>query len=598
MLYPTLTKTRKVYDLGGMWNFTQESYDVTDGLLSAKEVMVVPTSFNDVLVEKERRTFIGDSWYERVVDIPFVSDQEELVLRFGSVTHRATVYVNGEKVGEHTGGFTPFEIVVPEHHLQATTFRLSVCVNNELNFASLPVGNYLEIPQEDGSIKKKVIENFDFFNYAGIHRPVKLVVRPKKHIQDITISYEVDGENETATVHVCTDVVGEGTVRITILNEEREVVAVAENDTAVIEHVKLWAPLNSYLYTCRVELTNDSMGDVYEEPFGIRTVKVENGQFLINGKPFYFKGFGKHEDTYINGRGLNEAANLMDLNLAKKIGANSFRTSHYPYSEEMMRLADRMGIVVLDEVPAVGLFQNFTAALDLVGKQPEKKNTWDIMETKQAHEQVIQELVQRDKNHACVVMWVVANEPASQEPGARAYFEPLIQQFRQLDAQNRPVTLVNIMMATPQLDEVMDLLDVICLNRYYGWYVAHGDLETARKGLKAELLEWQGKYPDKPIIMTEYGADTIPGYHSNFEVPYTEEFQTAFYKMYHEVFDEVEHFVGEHVWNFADFETNASTIIRVKGNHKGLFSRDREPKQVVQLFKERWTAIPEFDYKQ
>src|SRR5699024_3247191 len=104
--------------------------------------------------------------------------------------------------------------------------------------------------------------------------------------------------------------------------------------------------------------------DTYREPFGIRSVKVANGQFLINDKPFYFKGFGKHEDTYYSGRGLNEPANVLDFNLIKWIGGNSFRTSHYPYSEEMMRLADEQGIVVIDETTAVGVHLNFDMVLN------------------------------------------------------------------------------------------------------------------------------------------------------------------------------------------------------------------------------------------
>lgn len=131
------------------------------------------------------------------------------------------------------------------------------------------------------------------------------------------------------------------------------------------------------------------------------------------------------------------------------------------------------------------------------------------MKTKEAHEQAICELVQRDKNHPSVVMWVVANEPASHEEGAHEYFEPLVALYKALDPQQRPVTLVNLLLATPDRDKVMDLVDVICLNRYYAWYVDHGDLAKGEVGLRQELLEWQKKFPNKPILMTEYGADTL-----------------------------------------------------------------------------------------
>lgn len=594
MLYPILTKTRKIYDLGGLWQFKLGDHNPQE-LLASDELMVVPTSFNDVVVDKDKRNYIGDFWYERFVDVPDLAADEELVLRFGSVTHNATVYVNGQALGQHKGGFTPFEVLVPETHYQDNQIKVSVCANNILDYTSLPVGNYSEETQEDGSIKKIVKENFDFFNYAGIHRPVKLMVRPKCHISDITITSDLSEDMTSALVEVSVETsAAVDEVKVTIFDEEHKLVAQAIDGKARLDKVRLWEVLDAYLYTAHVEIIVDgNVVDSYDEPFGIRSITVEKGQFLLNGKPVYFKGFGKHEDTFINGRGLNEAANLMDMNLLKELGANSFRTSHYPYSEEMMRLADRMGILVIDEVPAVGLFQNFTASLDL---SPKDNGTWSVMKTKEAHEQAIRELVKRDKNHPSVVMWVVANEPASHEEGAHEYFEPLIALYKALDPQQRPVTLVNLLLATPDRDKVMDLVDVISLNRYYAWYVDHGDLTKGEVGLRQELLEWQSKFPEKPILMTEYGADTLPGLHSMWDIPYTEEFQCRFYEMSHRVFDEIPNLVGEQVWNFADFETNLM-IFRIQGNHKGLFSRNRQPKHVVGLFKERWNTIPHYNYK-
>ena len=597
MLYPIQTKTRSVYSLNGIWKFKQGNNDVHT-LLDTDEVMVVPSSFNDLVVDKDKRRFVGDNWYELMVALPVVADDEELVVRFGSVTHQAKVYADGHLIGEHKGGFTPFEYLIPSSLYDAEQFRLTVCANNELNYTTLPVGNYSEEVDENGQIVKTVKENFDFFNYAGIQRTVHLYKRPKNRIEDIVIRTELNQDLTQAVVNVDVKTVGQyDSIRMSILDQEGQEVGLLENGQMVIEHPRLWEVLDAYLYTAKVELFDgENLLDTYSEQFGIRSVAVENGQFFINGKPFYFKGFGKHEDTFINGRGFNEAANLMDLNLLKDIGANSFRTSHYPYSEEMMRLADRLGIIVLDEVPAVGLFQLFNAALNLTGDSEEAKNTWEVMQTKEAHELVIDELIARDKNHPSVVMWVVANEPAGHEKGAHAYFEPLIQRMRDRDPSKRPVTLVNIMTATPDKDEVMDLVDVICLNRYYGWYVAHGDLNAAEKGLRQELETWQKLYPDKPIMITEYGADTLPGLHSMWDIPYTEEFQVDYYDMNHRVFDSIPNLVGEQVWNFADFETTVG-IIRIQGNHKGLFSRNRQPKQIVREIKKRWTAIPNYHYK-
>lgn len=599
MLYPVLNAKRKRYSLDGVWNFKQGEYvPGVDPRLSTEDLMVVPSSFNDVAVESEKRYFIGDNWYERTFAVPSFESDEELVLRFGSVTHQAKVYVNGQLLGEHIGGFTPFEVRIPEELTREKELLISVCANNILDHTTLPVGNYSEEKLPDGTVKKKVSENFDFFNYAGIQRPVQLLVLPKARIEDIVVTYDVHENDATVKVVVEHTAKG-GTAKVTLLDEDGEVVAKGEAESELeIVNVRRWEVLDAYLYTAKVELfAGDELVDEYEELFGVRTVRVEKGQFLVNDKPVYFKGFGKHEDSYVNGRGFNEAVNLMDLNLMKNMGANSYRTAHYPYSEEMMRLSDRMGFLVIDEVPAVGLFANFTAALSMNRGGTKPIKTWEFYQTMENHKLALKELVARDKNHACVVLWSVANEPDGAGEGADKYFEPLVKYVKELDPQKRPTTVVNIMMATPEQDLISPLIDVLCLNRYYGWYLNHGDIEGARVGLRKELKEWQEKYPDKPIIMTEYGADTLPGYHSNWDVPYTEEYQERFHQMSHEVFDELENFVGEHVWNFADFETNSYALIRIQGNHKGLFTRDRNPKSIVKLFRNRWNAIPDYNYK-
>lgn len=599
MLYPVLNAKRKRYSLDGIWNFKQGEYvPGVDPRLSTEDLMVVPSSFNDVTVESEKRYFIGDNWYERTFAVPSFESDEELVLRFGSVTHQAKVYVNGQLLGEHIGGFTPFEVRIPEELTRKKELLISVCANNILDHTTLPVGNYSEEVLPYGTVKKKVSENFDFFNYAGIQRPVQLLVLPKARIEDIVVTYDVH-ENDATVKVVVEHTANGGTAKVTLLDEDGEVVAKGEAGSELeIVNVRRWEVLDAYLYTAKVELfAVEELVDEYEEVFGVRTVRVENGQFLVNDKPVYFKGFGKHEDSYVNGRGFNEAVNLMDLNLMKNMGANSYRTAHYPYSEEMMRLSDRMGFLVIDEVPAVGLFANFTAALTMNSGKTKPIKTWEYYQTMENHKLALKELVARDKNHACVVLWSVANEPDGAGEGADKYFEPLVKYVKKLDPQKRPTTVVNIMMATPERDLISPLIDVLCLNRYYGWYVNHGDIEGARVGLRKELKEWQEKYPDKPIIMTEYGADTLPGYHSNWDVPYTEEYQERFHQMSHEVFDELENFVGEHVWNFADFETNSYALIRIQGNHKGLFTRDRNPKSIVKLFRNRWNAIPNYNYK-
>ena len=156
---------------------------------------------------------------------------------------------------------------------------------------------------------------------------------------------------------------------------------------------------------------------------------------------------------------------------------------------------------------------------------------------------------------------------------------------RELDP-HRPVTFANLIQAQYGKDRIADLFDVICLNRYYGWYADGGDLRSAEQHLEAELRGWESAY-GKPLVMTEYGADTIVGTHSVYDQPWTEEYQLAFLEMYHRVFDRIPAVVGEQVWNFADFHTPGSAF-RVDGNKKGVFTRDRRPKAAAHALRTRW----------
>ena len=600
MLYPKVNNYRNLLSLDGIWKFKCdfETENIKpEHSLTDYEYMAVPGSFNDQTLDLKVRQHSGYFWYETEFNLPKHFYDERIVLRFGSVTHEAWIYVNGNEACHHKGGFTPFEVEINDFVLSGKN-RLTVKVSNILDYTSLPVGNYSEYKDDSRKLIRKVDENFDFFNYAGIHRPVKIYTSPRDYIEDISINYDVDLDAKVADVKTKVAINGDfDEIKIEILDQNGELVAGSSGveTNILIEEVNLWEPLNAYLYTARVSLIkSEEVVDVYEEEFGVRTIEVKDAQFLINGKSFYFKGFGKHEDTYVNGRGLNEAYNVLDLKLMKKMGANSFRTSHYPYSEEMMRLCDKEGIVVIDEIPAVGLILNFGFN---VAAGNEGENTWVELKTQEMHEQVIKELIGRDKNHACVVMWSLSNEAADFIDGSLEYYKPLFELAKSLDLQKRPCTNVLIGYSNPETTKNVELFDVICLNRYYGWYGLTGDLEQAEKFTRVELQSWVDKYPDKPIMYTEYGADTINGMHSAYNEPFSEEYQMNYYKMNSKVFDEFDNFVGEQLWNFADFQTKFG-IQRVMGNRKGVFTRERQPKMAATYLSERWNSIPDFGYKE
>jgi beta-glucuronidase len=356
-----------------------------------------------------------------------------------------------------------------------------------------------------------------------------------------------------------------------------------------VEDARPWRPGEGYLYDLTVELRagGGAPVDTYSLPVGIRTVRVDGSRFLINEEPFHFRGFGKHEDAAVRGKAHDNVFMVHDFALMEWLGANSFRTSHYPYAEEVLEYADRHGIVVIDETAAVGI--NSGLAAGAFGAEPHTTFSPDTINevTQEAHRRAIRELIARDKNHPCVVLWSIANEPESVTPESRAYFEPLAAETRRLDP-TRPIGFVNVMLSTPDVDVLTDLFDVVMLNRYYGWYVSPGELATAELALEAEISAWVAAY-DKPIVFTEYGADTYPGVHDVVPGMWSEEYQAELLAMFHRVFDRFEAVVGEHVWNFADFAT-APGVMRVDGNKKGVFTRERRPKAAAYLLRRRWHA--------
>jgi beta-glucuronidase len=356
----------------------------------------------------------------------------------------------------------------------------------------------------------------------------------------------------------------------------------------VVDDVHPWRPGEGHLYGLRVELLDGAeLVDSYTLPVGIRTVEVRGTQFLVNGEPFHFTGFGKHEDADVRGKGHDDALMVHDFALLDWVGANSFRTSHYPYAEEVLEYADRHGIVVIDETAAVG--QNLGLMAGILRRDFPPTFSPETIDdvAREVHAQAIRELVARDKNHPSVVLWSIANEPESHTDASAAYFEPLLALTRELDP-TRPVGTVNMAFAPHGRDRLQLLGDVVMLNRYQGWYMNTGDLAAAERALRGELEAWAAE--GKPVLVTEYGADTLVGLHSVLPQPWSEEYQADLLEMCHRVFDEVEAVVGEHVWNFADFAdfATATSVGRPGGNRKGVFTRDRHPKAAAFALRRRW----------
>ncbi|MBU1144080.1 MAG: beta-glucuronidase [Firmicutes bacterium] len=564
MLYPVQNQKRLKMSLNGIWNFSiVDEYYEPKFVLDDFILMAVPSSYNDLVVDKKIANHVGLVCYEKTFQIPKWIHEEELRIRIGAATHQATVYINGVLIGSHQGGFLPIDLLIPKDILDDKN-RLSIVLDNRLTYETLPIG---QIDMKNG-VEKQII-HYDFANLSGIHRDVIIYTRPVNPIEDIFITTKVDEDK----AYVSYQIICDGEIKLVSVKDKNGLVVGFSSDQdgmITIHKPHLWDIGNGYLYTLEVS----TITDCYEEKFGIREIEIKNDQLLLNKKKIYLKGFGMHEDHLIIGKGANSAHHLKDMNLLNWIHANSLRTSHYPYAEEIYDLADQLGILIINEIPAVGL--NFWSDVKVFtpGRVDEK--------TKQVHMDQLTELVSRDKNHPSVIMYSLANEANTHEDGAYAYFKDIFAHMRTLT--NLPLMIVEWVHA--EINQVASLADVIGLNRYFAWYSEFGELEVIEDRIRKDFDSYYKKFK-KPIILTEFGADTIAGLHALPSVPFSEEFQVEFLAQYVKSIQDLDYVIGEHVWNFADFMTKQG-LTRFNGNKKGVFSRDRQPKMVAHFLKEHW----------
>lgn len=598
-LYPRESLTREVKSLDGIWlfkickqddqdvGFKNEWYKISLDETGDVIPMAVPSSFNDITQNRTIRDYLGWSWYEKTFFIHSKWKQDSrLILRFGSAHYYTIVYMNGNYILNHTGGHLPFEADVTSYVNFSGLNRITVALNNTLSDETIPQGSKTFKSSHDAPYPPGFYEQgteFDFFNYAGIHRSVVLYSTPKVFIDDVTIVTE-RGNNNTGIVFYNITVSNtfglknlETGCSVAVLDRKGKTVATGKgcNSSILVKNAQYWWPYGmhdvpGYLYTLHIQISWKNLTDEYYQPFGIRTVMVTDKNLLLNGKPVYLMGFGKHEDSNIRGKGVDLPLILKDFNLIKWIGANSFRTSHYPYADEIMDRADAEGIMVIDECPAVGLKSFGNKLL-------------------QHHKDVLTELFNRDKNRPSVIAWSVANEPSSNKKEADKYFQQVVGHIKSLDS-NRPVTAA--LNADYYKDKAGKYLDFVMLNHYFSWYSDTGYTEVI-KPLLVNYMSKAYQVYKKPIMMSEYGGDTIAGLHMDPPFVFTEDYQTELMMHHHEAFDilrEKQFFVGEHIWNFADFLT-LQQVTRVVGNKKGIFTRERQPKASAKLLRCRYHKL-------
>lgn len=560
MLYPQNNACRQTWKLDGYWDFQIDQdgsgieKEYPDGISKTRQI-AVPASWNEQ--SNDLYHYHGIAWYQKEFYIHRLMPKQCVMLRFSSVQYHASVYVNGVLVGENDMPYLPFEFDITDAVHDGEN-KLVVMVNGTL--------------KDDEPVRI-----CDFYGFSGIARPVFISVTDKTAIEDITVKTSLSDAAGIANIFVKAIDADQASVIIDskkfLLGEDKH----GFEGIIRIEDVIPWDCENPHLYSALVELyQNDKLVDCYLLDIGFREIEVKGRQILLNGKSVYLKGFGKHEDFCIIGKGLSHALNIRDFDLLKWVGANSFRTSHYPYSEEILDLADKTGFLIISEAPFAGI------------DEPRFKNPI----TCQKALEYMRTLIERDKNHPSVISWSIGNECQTDCTAATDFFIPVINLAKEIDT--RPITYVA--WTKPEEDLIYSHVDIIGLNRYYGWYgyenwpdsAAPGDLTMAVQQMD-DCLETFAKLYSAPLIVTEFGADTIDGMHSTFMLQFTEEFQVAFLTEYIKLIRSKSYVTGMHVWNFADFATEQSPS-RVFGNRKGVFTRDRSPKLAAFALRKLWTG--------
>lgn len=489
----------------------------------------------------------GAIWYKRTFDYEQGGNNRQFIY-IGAANYESQVYLNGKLVGHHIGGFTPFNIEVTDQINEGEN-TLIVRVDNKRKRAAVPT------------------VNTDWWNYGGITRSVSLVTVPQTFVEDYFIQLDPNSE-ETVRGWVQTNGSDKANKQITIHIPEADIeedVTTDENGWAEIEFeadLELWSPENPKLYKVIIDTDQDSI----EDQIGFRTIRQEGEEILLNGEPIFLRGVCIHESRpFGGGRANNPADAKVLLGWVKEMKGNYVRLAHYPHNEHMVRAADRMGILVWSEVPVYWTIQF------------EKPDVY----ANAKHQMT--EMVDRDHNRASVILWSLANET----PRSDARFEflsNLAESVRELD-QTRLITAALETVSSEEgvigiHDPMEDVVDVIGVNSYCGWY---GSMPPEQ----CSDLRWESD-ANKPVVISEFGGGALQGYHGTPEERWTEEFQSAVYRSNLEMIDNISFVRGTTPWILKDFRSPRRPLPRIQDfwNRKGLISDEGLKKEAFFIMQE------------
>lgn len=515
-------------------------------------VLHVPGDFNTQM--PELTYYEGVIWYKKDFEYNLKSARR-LFIHFGAVNYMSDVFLNGQHIGSHEGGFTPFQIEITDY-VKAGNNALVVKVNNQRRKDGIPGMGY------------------DWFNYGGITRDVNLVETPVSFIDDYFIQL---AKNSNSVVTGWIKLNGSGNrENVTVKIPELKInynTQTGDDGVAKVQFTgkfRLWSPDDPKLYRVIVSSANDTI----EDEIGFRNIQVKGTQVLLNGKPLFVKGINIHEERPVQAaRASTETDALILLNWARELGCNLVRLAHYPHSEHMVRLAEKMGIMVWDEIP---VYQHVEFASPGFRKKMEN---------------MMYEMMRRDRNRCSVVVWSLSNETYTTTPERSEVLAEMTLKCRAQDSSRLITSVLSNQKYENNTFEVWDplcnLLDIICINEYLNWYVP-------RQGNPADT-KWKF-VAEKPVIISEFGAEAKYG--SNYgpgdeAAWWNEDYQESVYGEQVEMFAVTPNLVGICPWLLVDYRSPVRMHPLYQGgyNRKGLLSEFGEKKKAWFIIRDYYKSM-------
>jgi len=522
--------------------------DLIEYDFDTSESLLVPGDWN---TQKERLLlYEGTIWYQKSFDYQR-KPNTRLFVYFGAANYVADVYLNGEKLGRHEGGFTPFN------------FEVTTLLRDKANSLVVKVDNQR---RRDGVPTL----NTDWWNYGGLTRQVKLIETPATFVQDYFIQLQKGSREQiSGWVKLNGDQLKQRvTVRIPEARVNRSFTTDASGyaEISFNADLNLWSPDNPKLYEVLVETETDRVQDL----IGFRSIETRGPEILLNGKPTFLRGVSIHEEApFRGGRAYSREDAITLLGWAKELGCNFVRLAHYPHNEFMIREADRLGIMVWSEIPVYWTI------------------LWENPATFQNAQTQLTEMIARDKNRAAVIVWSMANETPIGE-ARLAFLKKLVERARSLDSTR----LISAALERHYLDEQTEMiddplgeyLDVLGCNEYVGWYDGLPE--------KADRLEWKTKY-QKPLIMSEFGGDALYGKHGDALTRWTEEYQESLYQHQVKMLKRISFLRGTCPWILMDFRSPRRPLPGIQDfhNRKGLISDRGEKKKAFYVMQQYYHEL-------